>query len=953
MPARPFIRHGMSLKTVLSRYVKEPNTICDSCHGSNYFYYMVAYRNYLIDMLFLLPALKNKKYFGDVTSLVNSLSFQIDKYLKTKLMHYVIEHEKSLLESSGLLRGNSSREKEHYYIIEISNTEDWIQYIFEKYPRLERLIEVYTNNTLDYINKILSDFSNDREFLKPLGVGGPERIVDIELFMGDFHCRGRFVSKVVFENDFSLMYKPRVSENESVLTDLLNTINCTGLKVDLRVPSYVQVGNHSWFEFLFGGLRCKEFNPREYYNNMGRVLSVLYAIGASDIIPDNIMVIDGLPVLIDLECVHHERFFSSYLSYSSNYFNNSVISVGILPVWKYSSMNERNTLSSALFRFGNNFHLPFSDGEYQEISSDYTESFLAGFKETYIKLNSLDISSFIKRFGNCKQRLLIHDTSLYSYLQREMLLPEFLSGESEILDLINKSIPDIFSSCYKALSDSIYEQLLNNDIPLFYISPDGFILDGYNNIITSINSLSTKTIELSENDLVFQCKVIESSIGQALESFKPRPSFLRPTLDDSVMSEESSSDCYLRAAKMTVEEIYKKCLHIGGEINWVAKNTSLIDGRYQADVLDESLYSGTAGMSELFAQMYRVTGDSVYKMLSEELFTTIKKQFYKEMDKDSIPIARAWDFPLMSYHYFPVCGIYLLCRNKVLFDQNKELIEDIIHYIKVRYMDRACDCGYLGGLAGYLDILIELKRNGFYNVPESEIIEVYNKLISNEIIKGHYSLWPHSEVNSGEKSSLALGGFSHGSSGIAYVLYKLYKMTGDNDVYDKFVRTLNYDRSFFESENKGWKDGRLASAHHDMGAWCHGAGGIGLSRALLFKEGYRDESIMNELRCASSVLFKHIGDNQCVCHGDSGNLEILKIIGEILNDMQMINNVHSKMNELAYRILTGKDLIFGDGRTLPTLGLFLGESGVAYQMLRFAKWDDVPSILFLDFSKHK
>ena len=136
-----------------------------------------------------------------------------------------------------------------------------------------------------------------------------------------------------------------------------------------------------------------------------------------------------------------------------------------------------------------------------------------------------------------------------------------------------------------------------------------------------------------------------------------------------------------------------------------------------------------------------------------------------------------------------------------------------------------------------------------------------------------------------------------------------------------------------------------------MGAWCHGAGGIGLSRALLLREGYRDEIILDEIRLAASRLISTLGKNDCICHGDLGNLEILKIIGESLDDVQIINIAHSGMSSLASKIINGNELIYGDGRHMPSYGLFLGRSGAAYQMLRFAKWETVPSILFLNFPK--
>jgi len=945
----------MSFKTTLYNYVEESDININSYKETNYFFYLSAYRNYLNDMLFSLPVFTNKEYFGDLNQLVGSLSFQIDTYLKTRLLRYVIEHERHILESFDLLKGESSEEREKYYIHTISNTKEWIQYIFEKYYRFEKIIELFTNNTLDYINKLFSDYINDKESLCELGVNRRKLLFDVQLFVGDTHQMGKFVSKVIFDDGFSLMYKPRPSENEKVLTELLQYLNGGRLKIELRVPSYIQIGDHSWTEFLSPDIKGKEVNLKDYFNNMGRVLCVLYKIGASDIIPDNIIVTDGIPVLIDLECVQNKRFVNPYKSLSSNYFDNSVITVGILPVWKYSSINERNTLSSVLFKFGQNTHLPYYNGESHEINAEFAKDFIDGFKEAYMNIKGMCLKPFLDKFDSNKQRFLIHDTIVYSYLQREMLLPEFLSGKLDVLDLIRNSIPVAFNTCKTKLSESIYGQLLNNDIPLFYITPKGHIIDGYNNFIMSIEDIRVNNNEIFEDDLKFQCKVIETSIEHALESLKPRSSCLRteafvgnPHAD---MGNNTYSRLCLKAAKMVTKEIYNQKIIIGDEINWVAKSTSRVDGRYQADVLDESLYSGTTGIAEMFANMYYTIRDNSYASIVKVIFTTLKNQFYREFDEMTSSVVHIEDSPALSYHHFPVCVIYLLCRNQHLLGHDNKIIEDIIHYISAKYLYKKCDCGYLGGLAGYLDLLIELKLNGFYDVQQSQLTEVYKKLISYEIEEGQYSLWPHHELNLGKESTLTLGGFSHGSSGIAYVLYKLYKLTGDNEIYIKFKKTLNHDRSFFDNKNKYWRDGRSGSFQQDMGAWCHGAGGIGLSRALLLREGYRDEIILDEIRLAASRLISTLGKNDCVCHGDLGNLEILKIIGESLDDVQIINIAHSGMSSLASKIINGNELIYGDGRHMPSYGLFLGRSGAAYQMLRFAKWETVPSILFLNFPK--
>ena len=463
----------------------------------------------------------------------------------------------------------------------------------------------------------------------------------------------------------------------------------------------------------------------------------------------------------------------------------------------------------------------------------------------------------------------------------------------------------------------------------------------------SLDRVETIERQLSNIDLAFQIKVIETSIDHALEASR-NSVCCRHVYGAKIYH---NKNLFFDAAKRIVSDLYKDSLQLEDEVNWVAKSVSRIDGRYQADVLDESIYDGSAGIALLFSQMHLICDNREdYLRLSNIIKNNIRDVFYRRKQYKSL--YDNWsESNLISHHYFPLSYAFLSCYDSYNDNIDHKFIEDALQNIDDKILHDCSDCGYLGGIAGYIDFLIELKRNRLHEVTEHRIINAYNKLLSLEVKQNGLSLWPHSEVNKGQTSSVCLGGFSHGSSGIAYVLYKLYKLMGDETINRRFMSTLNYDRSFYDNNTHTWRDGRLSGTGQDMGSWCHGAGGIALSRILLIKEGYHDDLIFEELKHAVSIIKNSLGRNHCVCHGDSGNLEILYMIGETMNDKSLCEFAESSMLVLASRIKNREPIVYGDGKEMATLGLFLGKAGLGYQMLRFYNWSSVPSILFLDLSK--
>ena len=208
--------------------------------------------------------------------------------------------------------------------------------------------------------------------------------------------------------------------------------------------------------------------------------------------------------------------------------------------------------------------------------------------------------------------------------------------------------------------------------------------------------------------------------------------------------------------------------------------------------------------------------------------------------------------------------------------------------------------------------------------------------------------WNYLDGYGDSRKELELGGFAHGSSSAAAILYEAYEFTRSSAILFLAQKTLHHDRSFFSPEIKGWIDGRNTEQKLDGGSWCHGAAGVAVSRLLLYSHIPNDKLILNELEISFNQMQKVMGGNICICHGMAGNLEVMYCISNIINNKSYTTTVNNWLYTLADRVLHNEPLICGDDSDRELYGLFMGLSGLGYQFLRFYDWKNIPSLLFLE-----
>ena len=198
-----------------------------------------------------------------------------------------------------------------------------------------------------------------------------------------------------------------------------------------------------------------------------------------------------------------------------------------------------------------------------------------------------------------------------------------------------------------------------------------------------------------------------------------------------------------------------------------------------------------------------------------------------------------------------------------------------------------------------------------------------------------------------------LAGFSHGASGMALALLRLYEVAGDED----FLVTARGAYAYEETLRRGgrWLDLRFVDSAaeaeakgHWPSVWCHGAAGIALShleaaridteeahehlRLLALAVQATQESLREMLAAPRA--------DATLCHGIAGLCEILNLAGAREAAVE-------GATEIARRYGERQDWPSGlpDGRR--DLSLMLGDAGIGHAMLRLARPQAAEPVLLI------
>lgn len=278
----------------------------------------------------------NSKLFKDSERAFDLIYCQMLQSLVNRSFR-VIVLEINLARQENILLGKDSEERYTYFVKELLLDNNFLAKIYNKYPELIRILDNYLENTTKYLKEILKNLNDEKNSLfMQMEINKDIKLENIEFSHGDTHNGNKSVAKLIFENNFNLMYKPRSLEIEKGYKDLIDWLDnrISGFKKPYAANVYSN-NNYGFMEFI-NNKECD--NPEEisnFYFKMGELLAILYSLNSRDFHIENIIAFGENPVLVDLETLLHktveinEEEISSYENILS-IIGNSVASIPVL-----------------------------------------------------------------------------------------------------------------------------------------------------------------------------------------------------------------------------------------------------------------------------------------------------------------------------------------------------------------------------------------------------------------------------------------------------------------------------------------------------------------------------------------------------------------------------------------------------------------------------------------------
>lgn len=893
--------------------------------------------------------------------------------LLTKLQKICIRtliHEIRRSKAEGELGGGDASQEYVYFVEEVID-EEWRCSLSKKYPVLARGVEEAVAMSAELYAEAVNHLGEAADDVAERICGGEPftHITGIEGDIADSHRGGKSVLRISLDNGRTVIYKPHSLENEKVFQELLQSLgeNCG---VDMYRMRRVEGAGWGFSECIERKeCTCQEEMER-YYRRMGVCIFAFYLLGTNDIHSENIIAHGEYPVLVDLENIMRapETFeVSGIIDKVQMFLHTSVLYSGVLPSCKWIQEGGNVNVSGIGGKGGS--RMPFKvprvvNGRTSDIQIQYVhpvldsddntpvlpgtvsgpESYLAyittGFRAAYAWAvhNREELAEWARPLKHVESRYLLADTQRYAMCQNSSYHPALMTdGARRQIYLYTMWYGrNIESDRDRRIVEWEVRDLLKHDIPFFYFisseknlyHADGKRLEGYFHK-TSYDMLLEKIDGLNDSDMSNQLELIEMTI--VLQSHVENELMNGEAEEYSSCIEEFDSagkEKLLELAASIGERLLTGAVDLGGDDKGWYMACVTTDGSlsWMIQPADMYLYSGIMGIAVYFHLLFKYTGEEKFGSaalhLDRQLFAYTEHLWKSGADELATGIYNGESSIVYGYLY-----LYQAAGKEEYLEYARRHGEIVARCAR---KDRNFDL--LDGLAGAVHALLLLYECTGEEPWIMAAEEAAGRLLDSAVKTGDGLCWKNG------LSEAALLGMSHGNAGIMTALAALYDSSGKKEYLDATRQALIYENACYDSNLKNWTDFRAKEGADrqkaDTVAWCHGAGGILLSRIMASKRTagtLRDIMEPDIKRASDKLIEKCVREGMCLCHGSMGNLlmlrEYCKYAKNEMADLHRWKNVsyvYAKMKGSASHLLPQE-------RYNP--GLMSGYAGMGYALL--------------------
>ncbi len=853
-----------------------------------------------------------------------------------------------------------------------------------QYPSLLARVEWIVNHKVRFVATVARHLAEDRERLGRLLPASPGRLQRLELAQGDSHNGGAGVALLRLEGG-TVVYKPRPLNTDRALAGFLAQVlaEVPGLPAAerVRVPAVIDAGDHGWSEFIVHRHADGEPELRRFYRNMGHWLAIMRLLGGTDFHGENVIAQGCLPIIVDCETLFCPRTeikpsgFGQAVDKADEAMFASLMKTGLLP-GRGASLGWRGVDNSGMgnirqqqprisipalvdagrdtVRIGQTLvEVEIAKNHPCETPSleRYWGQVLEGYDELTACLLALHargaLAPLLEPFKPCHIRLVPRATEVYAELIRMLWHPISLADEAparaRAAGLLSRAAALISTTpSDPVVIEAEIDDMLRGDVPYFHTTAGHGQMAGPGG-----------TRWLPVCDLVAQSLQAWASSDQRLDRDIIKASLLSAYLNDGWMPTERSfrvieaSQENLEArrqawAKRLLEPFLQTCIRgDDGTATWISPTLGATGWGIQA--IDQNLYGGNAGVALLLAAYQReVAAGRALPLpgadaLLQAVILTMRQGLYRQVE---LQRAAGKVRPHQPGAYLGIGSqIWGWLQLEALGAIGAEAVE--CASLTAEYMRGSIEADetfdLLAGAAGAIPGLLLLHRRTGQAAHLALAVAAGDHLLKAAKREGDRACWATAAAPEG------MGGFGHGTAGIAWALRRLHEASGEARFLQAALEALAFEESLFDDADQNWRDLRHLDGVNCSTAWCHGAVGNGLAY-LSFSALIGEDRARERVRQAARATFRFgMGWNHCACHGDASALELLQEAA----DRGLAPPEVSRASELA-RLLASLDQHgsrCGITNEVFSPSLMTGPGGIAYQLLRAHPDAQLPSFV--------
>lgn len=884
--------------------------------------------------------------------------------------------EMQLNKMEGNLSGVDSKEEYLDYNNRFLGNKDYVSELFETYPCLKRIVFESIFNFVNNYADLVKRFEEDHDVIRDRLCDGKEflRAVRVDASVSDSHKRGKTVAIIKLDNQKEIVYKPRTLSTESAYQDFIFEVS-KGCRYQLKKIGIVNRDEYGWEEFV-KAYHCNSMEEiKRYYYRFGILIFVNYILNANDLHVENVIAMGEYPMVIDAETILDNK--KQYPAQNarmviSDRIHESVLYSGLLPHYRFRRKGKAVNMSAINGREGEEYPIlvpmvkdagtsdmhyeyghPFTKANHNlaRLNREFIEphkfmkEICDGFRGSYqyVLEHKKEMIDCIKIFKGLKVRHLIQDTQRYSMLLHTSFHPYFMQDGKDrnlLLGCLYKSYQDIQGD--EKLVKMEINDMLHMDIPYFYLDTSKKALYGSDDSVvqeyfekTSFEHLNEKIHNMTEKEMEDQVRFIKITLTDLDECEK-----------DMAIRNFTAAGHMVQKDHNNVEKSIKKIADIlfdtavwgndRTDVNWLGITSIGQRGNtaWNIQPLSNYLYDGIAGIAIFFRALSHVCKEDRYAPICDAIENNLFSYTDEMLGIDDQENESSGVFSGESGIIYVYQILYQLTKDEKYLEYAKKhsiIIKKIVNH------DNEFDIIY--GNAGAILVMLNL----YEITKEREYLDL--AYVTGELLmKGQIKSGKDKGGWIGAGSQKALSGFSHGAAGIIYALSKLWKETKDKRLLEAIENGLLFERSLYHSKYGNWIDRRerteeeLKKYSCFMTAWCHGAAGILLGRTKIYNilpETLR-ERIKEEITAAfETTVHSGFHNNDCLCHGNLGNTEILLEHSDVFHDDHTANYCKNIRNEIAEDICnerydSGRAYLYG--YQIP--GFMTGLAGMGYSLLR-------------------